>query len=268
MIYKHNIDPVMINIMGLDIYYYGVAYFVAILLASMMFNKYLFRDKKLSESFCTYIVFGVLLGGRLGYVIFYDLSYYISHPINILNFRMGGMSFHGGLLGVILAMFIFCKRNQKNFFMIADFATIVAPIGLFFGRIANFINGELYGRQTDGSWGVFFPAEPFTLRHPSQLYEAFGEGILLFLIMLMVAKFKYSDKALMDKCKNYGIMSSLFIIFYGVIRFIIEFYREPDVQKGFIFGNWMTMGQVLCIAMVIFGAGLMVIRVCISRKSK
>jgi phosphatidylglycerol:prolipoprotein diacylglycerol transferase len=200
------------------------------------------------------------LGARLGYVIFYNPSYYLSHPLEILlpfNFSNGirfvgiaGMSYHGGLMGVILATFWYCRKSGLNFWEISDLFIPVIPLGYTFGRLGNFINTELYGRTTQKAFGMFFPSAPGTaLRHPTQLYEAFFEGIFLFLLLWSIRKMKLPG----------GGLFAIYLAGYGTVRFFIEFFREPDAQLGFVFMSF-TMGQVLCAAMIAGGALLFLYR--------
>lgn len=246
-----NIDPVILSIAGtpLNITWYSLSYVVGILL-SWYYVKYLNKlyapksiDPKLIDDLITYIIIGIIVGGRLGYVLFYDLSTNLNNPINILRTWEGGMSYHGGLLGVIGASFIYCKIYKLEFFKVMDLLACATPIGLFLGRIANFINGELFGRVTDKPWGVIFPGE-IDPRHPSQLYESFFEGIILFLILFFIyKKFSYLK----------GLSSGMFLLLYALFRGGIEYYRQPDEHIGFIISD-ITMGQLLSAPMVIAGA--------------
>ncbi len=244
-----NIDPIAISLGPLAIRWYGLSYVAGILYAWALLK---YRSKQahglsLSEQalgdLMFYAMIGVFLGGRLGYVLFYKFSYYLAHPIEIFMVWQGGMAFHGGLIGVIVAMWFFAKQQNKTFFDIADFVAPVVPVGLFFGRIANFINGELWGRTTDVSWAMVFPNGGHLPRHPSQLYEAALEGIVLFLILWF-----YSSKP-----RASMKVSGLFLIGYGAFRFLIEFVREPDAHLGLVFLNALTMGHLLCIPMIVFG---------------
>ena len=189
------------------------------------------------------MVISIILGGRIGYIIFYNLQFYIENPIEIFKIWQGGMSFHGGLLGVILGTYLFCKRNKIQIFATLDVIACVAPIGLFFGRIANFINGELYGKITNIYWGVIFPKIDGFTRHPSQLYEAILEGLLLFIIL---------NKIIMKKNYVVGTCSYMFLILYGSFRIFAEIFREPDLQIGYIF-NILSMGTFLSILMIVIG---------------
>ena len=189
------------------------------------------------------MVISIILGGRIGYIIFYNLQFYIENPIEIFKIWQGGMSFHGGLLGVILGTYLFCKRNKIQIFATLDVIACVAPIGLFFGRIANFINGELYGKITTIYWGVVFPKIDGFTRHPSQLYEAILEGLLLFIIL---------NKIIMKKNYVVGTCSCMFLFLYGSFRIFSEIFREPDLQVGYLF-NILSMGTFLSILMVVIG---------------
>ena len=190
------------------------------------------------------LIIGIILGGRLGYVLFYNTKYYLGNPIEILMIWQGGMSFHGGLLGVLIATIIFANKNNVNKYIFLDLISASAPIGIFLGRISNFINSELYGRKTDVLWSVVFTKVDNISRHPSQIYEAILEGLVLFFIMYSFTKKDYLRKP--------GLISSLFLIFYSIFRFFIEFYRVPDEQLGFIFLN-LTMGQIISLIFLCFG---------------
>ncbi len=246
-----DIDPVLVNIWGpLQIRWYGLMYVIGFVLAFLIVNSASKRRQNgLSrleiEDLFAYSIAGLIIGARIGYCIIYDFSYYAFRPLEILMPWKGGMSFHGGLIGLLAAGFIFAKRRSKNFLMLADMGALGAPPGLFFGRIGNFINGELYGRVTDVPWGMVFPGGGPQPRHPSQLYEAFLEGFILFLIVYGIS----------FKSKINGVILSAFLFFYGLFRFILEFFRQPDVQKGLIIGP-MTMGQVLCFLMM--GLGIVI----------
>src|SRR5690606_9120787 len=196
-----------------------------------------------------WVAMGVILGGRLGYVLFYDLAAYVAEPLKILRVWEGGMSFHGGLIGVMLATWLFGRRNDKSFFRLMDFNAPLVPIGLVAGRIGNFINAEPWGQASDVPWAMVFPTDPKQLaRHPSQLYQFALEGVALFLIL-----WAYSRKP-----RPTMAVSGLFAICYGVFRFIVEFVRVPDAQLGYLAFGWLTMGQVLCLPMILGGAGLMI----------
>ena len=203
------------------------------------------RTKELNrlEGLMTYLVLGVIVGGRLGYCIFYNPGYFLQHPLEILATWHGGMSFHGGALGTVLGGFMFCRRHQEPFMKWADKCIVPAPIGLFFGRIANFINGELYGRPTDVPWAMVFPGGGPIPRHPSQIYEAILEGPILLAFLLILRR----------KRPPRGVLFAAFMAGYGTLRFLVEFFREPDPQLGFILFGWMTMGQILSTLMIIIG---------------
>ena len=190
-----------------------------------------------------YCFLGILIGGRVGYTIFYNFSYTLENPITIFYLWNGGMSFHGGFIGVILAIVYFCKKNKIPFFEISDFIVRLVPIGLFTGRVGNFINGELWGKPTDIIWGVIFPKIDNLPRHPTQIYEAILEGIVLFIIL----NFVFTEKL------KASVMTSYFLILYSLFRFTVEFFRVPDAHIGYLALNWVTMGQILCIPMFLLG---------------
>jgi len=243
----NNFDPIAINFFSLEIRWYSLSYIFGILFAWIYCKKFLIKDEKtlnLFDDLITYIIIGIILGGRLGYIIFYNFNYYSKNLLEIFMIWKGGMSFHGGLLGVILATYIFSKKNNINSFLFLDLISISAPIGIFLGRIANFINSELYGRETDLFWSVKFEKVDNIFRHPSQIYEAIFEGIILFILLNFIFKKQIY--------KSPGIISALFLIFYSLFRFFIEFTREPDVQIGYILFN-LTFGQLLCFLFFIFG---------------
>ena len=243
----NNFDPIAFNFFSLEIRWYSLSYIFGIIFAWIYCKKILIKDKKILELFddlITYFIIGVILGGRLGYVIFYNLEYYSNNLFEIFMIWEGGMSFHGGLIGVIIATYIFSKINKINTFSFLDLISMSAPIGIFLGRIANFINSELYGKETDLFWSVKFIKIDEISRHPSQIYEAIFEGIILFLLLnYLFKKYLY---------RSSGLISALFLIFYSVFRFFIEFTREPDVQIGYILYN-LTLGQILSFVFLIFG---------------
>jgi phosphatidylglycerol:prolipoprotein diacylglycerol transferase len=248
------IDPVLIDLGPLQIRWYGLMYVIAFLLAYTILIR-VSRAKRLDLTkqdigdFLTYVIIGVILGARLGYCIIYNGAYYFHNPWKVFAVWEGGMSFHGGLAGVLLAGWLYTKRRRKSFWVLADLTALAAPLGLFFGRIGNFINGELIGRVTDSPLGMVFPGAGSLPRHPSQLYEALSEGILLFFILLLISRKKMPS----------GVVLAAFFLGYGVFRFFIEFFREPDPQVGFIF-DYLTMGQILCLAMIIAGSALLGLR--------
>jgi len=260
-----NLDPVLFEIGSFQMRYYGLMYIVAFVITyGLMLYRIKREEVRLSEdqlsTFFMYTLLGVILGGRLGYVLFYNLGYFINHPLEIfLPFDVSngfaftgiaGMSYHGGVIGVVIAGLAFSQRQKINFWKMADLVVPAIPLGYTFGRLGNFINGELYGRITDVPWGMYFPAAPtYQLRHPSQLYEAFFEGILLFLILWTLR-----NKPSMEK-----LMLPLYLIGYGIARFFIEFVREPDAHLGYVLGPF-TMGQVLCLGMILIGAILIVLK--------
>ena len=248
----NNFDPVAFQIFSLEIRWYSLAYITGILLGWILSKRIFISDLKLKEKFddfVTYVILGIIIGGRLGYVFFYNFDYYLNNLIDIFKIWQGGMSFHGGLIGVIIVSVLFSKKNNQNAFIYLDIISIVAPIGIFFGRIANFINSELYGIETKILWSVKFIKVDDLYRHPSQLYEAFFEGLILFLILIY-----FRRKGLM---KIPGLISGLFLIFYSIFRFIIEFFRVPDEQLGYFFLN-LTMGQIISFIFLLIGTYIIV----------
>ena len=250
----NNFDPVAFQFFSIEIRWYSLAYIAGILLGWILSKKFFIsgtglRDK--FDDFISYIILGIIIGGRLGYVIFYNLSYYSNNLLDVFKIWQGGMSFHGGLLGVIAVSIWFAKRNNQNAFNYLDIVSIVAPIGIFFGRIANFINSELYGTETSIFWSVKFVKVDNLYRHPSQLYEAFFEGLILFLILLY-----FRNKGFL---KNPGFISGLFLIFYSIFRFLIEFFRVPDEQLGYLIFN-LTMGQIISFIFLLIGLYLIITR--------
>ena len=252
-----NIDPVLLQLgdTPFKITWYSLAYVAGILLA-WVYVKRLNKigpvqpaiATKIIDDLITAIILGIIIGGRLGYVLFYDLAHNLADPLNIIRTWEGGMSFHGGLLGVIIASLIHARINKVPFFRIMDLLACATPIGLFLGRIANFINAELWGRFTDSSLGVIFPGQAY-LRHASQLYESCTEGLLLFVILWLL----FTRTKIQQYC---GMLSGLFLLGYALFRSLIENYREPDAHIGFVISNY-TMGQLLSLPM--FVAGLVLI---------
>ena len=243
----NNFDPVAIQILSIEIRWYSLAYIAGILLGWILSKKFFISDPKLKDQFddfLGYLIIGIIIGGRLGYVFFYNFNYYSNNLIEILKIWQGGMSFHGGLIGVIVVSIWFSKKNSQNPFFYLDIVALVAPIGIFFGRVANFINSELYGLETNLPWAVKFIKVDNLYRHPSQLYEAFFEGIILFMILLF-----FRNRGFI---KTPGLISSLFLIFYSIFRFIIEFLRVPDEQLGYLLLN-LTMGQIVSFIFVTIG---------------
>jgi len=251
-----NINPVIFSIGSFTVYWYSMAYVLGILVG--WFYAYnIIKKFKLSittemfENFITWVTLGIVIGARLGHVLLYDPIKYFFNPIAIFKTYEGGMSFHGGIIGIALSCYFFCRKYKIKFFCLGDIVATVGPIGLFLGRIANFINGELYGRVTTMPWGMIFPNSDLQLRHPSQLYEAFFEGIILFLI-LAYTTFKYKS------INIYSLNSAIFLIFYSVFRIIIEMFREPeDCYASLIFNN-VTIGQFLSLPMLIMGIYLII----------
>ena len=246
----NNFDPVAFQIFSFEIRWYSLAYIFGIIFGWFYCKKKLIKDEKLLNLFddlVTYIIIGIILGGRLGYIVFYNLEYYLDNFYEILMIWNGGMSFHGGLIGVILSTVIFSKKHKINSYIFLDLIALVAPIGLFLGRVANFINSELYGRETDVLWSVKFVAVDNISRHPSQIYEAIFEGLILFFLL------NYFSKK--DDFNNPGLISSMFLIFYSFFRFVLEFFRVPDSQIGYL-AYQLTLGQFISIVFFFLGISL------------
>ena len=248
----HNFDPVLINLGYFELRWYSLAYIVGISIGWWLGKKILSFKIKNQNVSCSYedfdnlifyVVLSLVIGGRIGYVLFYNFDYYLNYPTEILKIWQGGMSFHGGLIGVILATYLFAKNKNLETFIFLDIIACVAPIGLFLGRIANFINGELYGKPTNQPWSVIFPDIDNIPRHPSQLYEAFLEGIILFVILILVT----FNKKIIN-----GYSSIFFLILYGLFRITCERFREPDIQVGYLF-DMFSMGSILSLIMIIAG---------------
>ncbi|KAB7739440.1 prolipoprotein diacylglyceryl transferase [Parvibaculum sedimenti] len=252
-----NIDPVLIHIGPLAIRWYALAYIAGLVLGwryilVMIDTPKLWRgsapiSKLEVDDALLWAALGVILGGRIGYVFVYNFSYYMEHPNEIFTVWHGGMSFHGGALGVLVALLIFSRRRNIPALTLMDLVCAAQPIGQFFGRIANFINGELWGRPTDVPWAMVFPTGGPIPRHPSQLYEAALEGIVLFIILRLLTH-RYGA------LKRPGTVMGIFIMGYGVSRVIVEFFREPDAQVGYLYGDWLTMGMLLSVPMILAGA--------------
>ncbi len=245
-----SINPVILSLGFVDIRWYSLAYILTFILGSFLIKKLNRSSYKLLsdfeiDRFFIWAVIGVIVGGRVGYVLFYQTNLFISKPFYILEIWNGGMSFHGGLIGMILSIYLFSIKYKIQFFYLSDLVSLVAPIGLLLGRLSNFINTELYGRVTDFPFAIIYPLIDNNPRHPSQLYEAFFEGIVLLIIL-----FFYFFK----KPKEYfvGNISALFLIFYSLFRFLIEYLREPDYHLGLVL-DYFTMGQLLCIPLFIAG---------------
>ena len=256
----HNFDPVMFDFGFLEIRWYSMAYILGILIGWLYAKKiinhikekhnFLSINKQDFDELIIYLLFGIIIGGRLGYVFFYDFSFYYNNFYEILKLWKGGMSFHGALLGITLATMIFGAIKKINFFKFTDIIVCVAPIGIFLGRIANFINGELYGKSSNLPWAVIFPHVDNIPRHPSQIYEALLEGIVLFIIINFIALKK-------NLIFRVGKVSALFLIFYSILRIICEIFREPDEQLGYIF-NVISMGTLLSLLTLLIGLLIMV----------
>ena len=252
--FTNNFDPIALQIFSLEIRWYSLAYIAGILLGWLYCKKKLIKDRSLLvifDDYITYLIIGIVLGGRMGYALFYNSGYYLANPIEILMVWNGGMSFHGGVIGVIIASKIFSNKYKTNQFIFLDLVALSAPIGIFFGRIANFINSELYGRVTDIPWSVKFVLIDNVKRHPSQLYEAFLEGVVLFFILGYFFNKNYLKKP--------GQISSLFLIFYSLFRFFTEYFRSPDPQIGYLILN-LTLGQVISVLFLIVGIFLFFIK--------
>ncbi|WP_371377829.1 prolipoprotein diacylglyceryl transferase [Thalassotalea aquiviva] len=247
------IDPIIFSIGPVALRWYGLMYLIGFILAMFIANKAADKSQGLwsrdqVSDLLFYGFLGVILGGRVGYVLFYQFDYFLSDPLYLFKIWTGGMSFHGGLLGVIGAIFLFARKEKKSFLQVGDFVAPLVPLGLGAGRIGNFINAELWGRASDVPWAVVFPTDQLQLpRHPSQLYEFFLEGVVLFAIIYFVGK----------KTKAPGVASGLFLAGYGLFRMFIEFFREPDAHLGFIF-SFLSMGQILSLPMVLAGVGLII----------
>jgi phosphatidylglycerol:prolipoprotein diacylglycerol transferase len=247
-IYVHTLDPVLLHLGPLRVGWYGLMYAVAFLSGYWFLVRESRRPGAILPSeevpnLFTYLVLGVILGGRLGWVIFYGGLPYLEQPYRILETWKGGMSFHGGLLGVAFAWWLYAYRHRLSILRLADFSAIWIPVGLFLGRVGNFINGELYGRPTEGGWGVIFPGDPQQVpRHPSQLYEAFLEGVVIFAVLW----------PLRARVSRPGHQPALFLLLYGVARFLVEFIRLPDADLGYLWGT-ITMGQLLSLPMIAVG---------------
>lgn len=249
-----SLDPVAFSIGPVDVRWYGLAYLAGFLCAGLVMYGVARRWRLGLRGDDLLIVvvavaFGVIIGARLAYVLFYNLPYYLTHPLHILMFTEGGMSFHGGLAGALLGGLVACRCLHISFVTMADLAAIGAPLGLFFGRIANFINGELWGKPTDLPWGVVFPSGGDVARHPSQLYEALLEGLLIFAVLFALSR--------RVPARPRGTFIGTFLVLYGVFRFLIEFVRVPDAQLGYLFGP-VTMGQLLSVPLVVAGAVVLV----------
>ena len=243
----NNFDPVAFQIISFEIRWYSLAYILGIIIGWILCKKIFIKNLDINQKFddyITYLIIGIIIGGRLGYVLFYNFGYYTNNILDIFKIWQGGMSFHGGLLGIIVASIFFAKNNNQDLFVYTDLVSLVAPIGIFFGRLANFINSELYGKVTEVPWAVTFVQVDNLSRHPSQLYEAFFEGIILFILLLYFRNKNFLAKS--------GLISGLFLIFYSVFRFCIEFFRVPDEQIGYLIFN-LSMGQIISLVFIMIG---------------
>ena len=253
--FTHNLDPVILSLGFISIRWYSLAYVLGIIIGWWYGKKLISKKTRLLEEkfnlkhfddLITYLVVSIIIGGRLGYVVFYNIEYYLNNPVDIFKIWEGGMSFHGALIGIILGTYIFAIQKKIKILLLLDVIACVSPIGIFLGRIANFINGELVGKVSSVPWSVIFPNIDLMPRHPSQLYEAVLEGLILFLVLnIIFSKKKY----------EIGSCSYLFLIYYGVFRIISELFREPDVQLGYIF-NIASMGSILSFVMFLSGIAM------------
>ncbi len=248
MLYYHNINPIALQVGTFTIYWYGISYllgFISAYLAALYLAPRQIKpwNKEQITDLLFYVAMGTIFGGKFGFILFYHPMVILDEPFVFFAFWLQGRSFHGGFLGVLIAIAIYAKLYNRTFLDVSDFIAPVIPIGLGFGRLGNFINGELWGRVTDLPWGVVFPNAGPSIRHPSQLYEFLLEGLLLFFIL----------KSYSSKYRIPGKISGFFLFYYGVFRCLVEFFREPDYSHGFIAFNWLTMGQLLSIPMIFFG---------------
>ncbi|MGD0280870.1 MAG: prolipoprotein diacylglyceryl transferase [Dissulfurispiraceae bacterium] len=260
MITYPNIRPEIVKVGPFTVRWYGMMYLIGFALSYLLVRYQIkagasrlprLRALELGEvdSLYSYLILGLLIGARLGYVVFYNLSFYFTHPMELFAVWHGGMSFHGGLIGSVVAGFLFCKKFKLNFWHTADLIIVTAPIGLGFGRLGNFINGELFGRVTGVPWAMVFPSGGPLPRHPSQLYEFFLEGVVLFIVLWTLRARHYKS----------GMLTAFFLVLYGAFRFFAEFFREPDEQLGFVLGMF-TMGQVLSLSMLLMGVMVLYLR--------
>ena len=250
--YIHNLDPVLLDFGLIVIRWYSLAYIFGIVIGWWFGKKIIIHILKNTnfkfklddfDDLISYLIISIIVGGRIGYVIFYNFNYYILNPLEIIKVWEGGMSFHGALIGIVIGTYLFSKKKSISVFFILDIIACVAPVGIFLGRIANFINSELIGKVTSVSWGVIFPLVDTLPRHPSQLYEAMLEGVTLFLILnILIFKRKY----------KVGSSSYLFLIYYGFFRILSEIFREPDAQIGYVF-SFFSMGTILSFFMILSG---------------
>jgi phosphatidylglycerol---prolipoprotein diacylglyceryl transferase len=253
-------DPILISIGPLSVRWYALAYIVGIL-GGWLYARSILRSEKAwggpapmtvvdYDDFVLWVTFGIILGGRTGYVLFYNPGYFVAHPLEIVQLWNGGMSFHGGFLGCVLAVFLFARHRRISFLSLSDVTCAVAPIGIFLGRIANFVNGELWGRASDVPWAMVFPGGGPLPRHPSQLYEATLEGLVLLCVLALLVR--------AGALKRPGAVTGAFMVFYGIARFICELFREPDVQLGFFWGG-ATMGMLLSLPLMLAGLAFLAV---------
>lgn len=253
-----NFDPEIVRIGPVAIRWYAVAYLAGLIIGWRYCLRLVKKPPHVAQpvdidDFLLWATLGVVLGGRIGYVLFYNLPHYLTHPLEVFYVWRGGMSFHGGAAGVIIAIALFTRQRKIPFLAMGDIICCAVPIGLFFGRIANFVNGELWGRTTDAAWAMVFPSDPDHLaRHPSQLYEAFLEGIVLFGVLWLLQRFAGARH-------RPGTISGAFLMGYGIARIIVEFFRQPDAQLGYLVGDasfGITMGQILSLPLLLVGLWL------------
>ena len=256
--FTHNFDPIIFNLGIISIRWYSLAYVLGIIIGwwygkKLILNKSSSIEQKFDlkhfDDLITYLIISIIVGGRLGYVIFYNIEYFLNNPIDIFKIWEGGMSFHGALIGIILGTYLFSVQKKIETLFLLDVIACVSPIGIFFGRIANFINGELVGKVSSVPWSVIFPNIDLMPRHPSQLYEAVLEGLILFFILIII---------FLKKKYVIGSCSYLFLIFYGIFRIISELFREPDIQLGYIY-ELASMGSILSFIMILSGLAMIYI---------
>jgi phosphatidylglycerol---prolipoprotein diacylglyceryl transferase len=263
------INPILISIGPFAVRWYALAYIVGII-AGWFYARTIIASEKLwggpapftvldFDDFVVWITLGIILGGRTGYVLFYNLPFFMAHPLQVFELWTGGMSFHGGVAGCAVAVVLFALRRHIPMLSLADVSSGVAPIGLFLGRIANFINGELWGRPTDVPWAMVFPRGGPLPRHPSQLYEAALEGVVLFIVLGLLMR--------LGALKRPGVVTGTFALGYGVARVTCEFFREPDAQLGFLWGG-LTMGMLLCIPLMLAGIAMLAVALTRAPKTK
>ncbi|MFI3256022.1 MAG: prolipoprotein diacylglyceryl transferase [Psittacicella sp.] len=243
-----DLNPVLVSLGAIKIRWYGIMYLISYFIARFIATRRVKAEGsgwtlKQLDQFFFYGFLGVFFGGRIGYCLFYQFPIFINDPAYVFRVWNGGMSFHGGLIGVCIAMFFLARKQKRSIWVLTDFAAPIVPIGLFFGRIGNFINDNLFGRVTNVPWAICYPNGGYLPRQPSQLYEMFFEGFILFIILNIYIR----------KNRILGSTSALFLLFYGVFRFILEYFRQPDPQLGFLFGIDLTMGQLLSAPMIVFG---------------